>query len=709
MRVRSQFLGQGAELSRVTVPDELKMFAMLVAALSAALLLPVSFGASSMGWTRVSAVVVISLLSALTGSLLVRGNPWFRRQAFAVPVVVVGGYVVLSLLHLTATAALQLDAGGALLVDAIVIAGVLALTRYRQIKAGHVPDLRDVSERRAVWRAYAVDIAMLLVISCIVTLWTREALRSVQEAQTTGILRVWNDFLLQASEIKYLENYSAFAGHSPYLADTAQPFYHRASYALSAVYSWISGDGPLETATYFWTPAGIILLGTGAYAFGAALAGRRCAVLAVLVLFLAPDASMYGLRNGYFAFHWLIQVAPGAGYAMAMALLALALYVVAIRHARFGLVLASAALAALSVFFRVHIAIPAVGMFVVLALVAWQPPKLWHWFTIALLGLIGAVGVVFASEHIALAPHLLTGQKDYLRYIEAVHAATPTAYEGLYATWTVGASEEYKAVLGYALMLLAELGSLLPALLLITLVRIRNGAIAWRVDCIPYVLLCVHGAITFFLPTPGNGDITEWSHRSFVLVYAVILVFETALVADWWFKRKPTSATRGRGNRVIAVILLMIGLMVPWFYGKNIQYGSLRDGPTACATPMPPDTFRIAQYLREHARPGERMLASDADPFAVVVALTGLQAYVSRVELYAKLGGQLGSIAITRWKENAALQNVRTFSELATFGRWSGVRWYLLRQQDMPLWPKALLDRAVYVSGGMYVFDLRAD
>jgi hypothetical protein len=52
---------------------------------------------------------------------------------------------------------------------------------------------------------------------------------------------------------------------------------------------------------------------------------------------------------------------------------------------------------------------------------------------------------------------------------------------------------------------------------------------------------------------------------------------------------------------------------------------------------------------------------------------------------------------------------VRSFHELAAFGRYSGVRWYLLRQQDMPWWPQAVLDRAVYVSGGMRVFDLQAE
>jgi hypothetical protein len=696
-------------LSRVAIPYELKAFAALMAALAMALLLPVWFGAGSAGLLQALAVVVISLLSTLAGSLLASWNPWLKRQALTVPVIVVGGFVALSLLHLTATAALQLDARGALLVDGLVITGLAALTWYRQVKAGHVPDLHDVSEQRAAWRAHVVDIGMLLLISCIVTLWTREALRSVHEAQVTGILRVWNDFLLQASEIKYLENYPAFAGHSPYLADTAQPFYHRASYALSAVYSWISGDGPLETATYFWTPAGIILLGMGAYAFGIALAGRRGAALAVLALFLAPDASMYGLRNGYFAFHWLIQVAPGAGYAMAIALLALGIYVVAAQHARLGFVVAAAAFAGFSVFFRVHVAIPAVGMFAILVLVGWRPAKMWHWFAVALCGLAGAVGAVFASEHIALAPHLLTGQKDYLRYIEAVHAATPTAYERLYAAWTVGASEAYNVWLGYALMLMAELGALLPALILTTLLRVRAGVSSWRIDCIPYVLLCVHAGITFLLPTAANGDITEWSHRSFVLVYAVILVFEAAVLAGWWLNRKAAIAVRWPTRLAVPAALTIAGLMVPWFYGKNIQYGSLRDGPTACATPMSPDMFRTTQYLREHAQPADRMLASDTDPLAVAVALTGLQAYVSRVDLYAKLGGQLGAIAITRWKENAMLRNVRSFHELAAFGRYSGVRWYLLRQQDMPWWPQAVLDRAVYVSGGMRVFDLQAE
>jgi hypothetical protein len=661
--------------------------------LTTALFVPVLLGSHEWALSRLLACAAVAILSVLAGQILIRMVRVPEHASYGGPFVLVGGFSFASLMHLAITATFRVDAGMALVADALLLA-VLAW----------------VVRRRTPWNIEAIrfswlDLWVLLGVSLVVTVWTREALGAVREAQSTGIFRVWNDFLLQATEIQYLQHYGTFAGQSPYLAGTTQPFYHRASYALSALYGWISRDDPLQTATYFWLPAGVILLGTSAYGLGTAIGGRAAGLIVVAALLLLPDASMYGLRNGYFAFHWLMQVAPGSGYAVALVLVALALYVSSIRSGRSGLLIWAFALAGVSALFRVHIALPAIAMFVVLGYAAWLPSHPRYRLAVLLGMLIVAAVVVVGSEHIALAPHLLSGQRDGVVYVDAVHLAVPTAYEGFYPTFVVGYDDLQKMLVGYPLLLLAELGAFLFVLPLLTLLRWRAGVSSWQIDCVPYVLLVIHACITFLLPTPANGDITEWSHRSFVLVYAVVVVLSMAWIVELYDRSVLDPAVKKR-VAFLLVPLALTGLVTPWNFGKNAQYGSLRDGPSACATPISHDLFEATRFIRDHARPGDRVQASDSDPIALIVSLTGLQAYVSRLPLYEKIGASQGQLANSRAHANQALVGARDYADLVAFGQKSGVRWYVLNTPDMPMWPPSLLERAAFASGKLRVFDL---
>jgi hypothetical protein len=700
--IQNQVFGKTI-FSKTDLPETL----LLCFGFALALLIPIVVGAGSLSPLRMAAVCLISVASVFFGRALGLILQLPKKSGFTAAFEIVAGFSALSLLHLSVTAIINLSAGVAILVDAMILLGFCGMAE-RRVTPEKASCVSQFQRSTHAFRSTMIDVAVLLMISIFVTVWAREALTSVSSAEVTGVFRVWSDFLLQAAEIKYLEDYPSFAGHSIYLADTHQALYHRASYALSAIYSWMTKDPELETSTYFWMPTGIILLGLGVYGLGTALAGRIAGCISVMALFMLPDASMYWFKNGYFAFHWLIQVAPGAGYALALVLVSLAVYVLGVASSRFQLMLVAAFLTLISAAFRVHIAIPAIMLFVCLLLLRWQPAKSWH-RSAAILAmlLIGVVAMVF-MESVTFAPHLLTGQRDGLRYIDAVHAATPTAYEGFYAKSTAGASDIWKGILGYALILPAQYGAILPALLVLIFLRIRSSTVIWAVDIIPFLLLAVHCAITFLLPTPSNGDITEWSHRSFVLLYAVLLIF----MVTWMWPMASDAYLRGRkfsGLQIVGVLVVFcVGMIVPWKYGKKVQEGSLRDGPTACATVISGDMFKMSRYVREHAHAGDRMLMSNGDPLALGVALTGLQAYVSRVQLFQRIGGDVAKVAVSRSTENRRLSDITNFEDLSAFGRKAGVRWYILQPGDMPGWSRELLDRAVFVSGNLRVFDLQS-
>ncbi len=556
------------------------------------------------------------------------------------------------------------------------------------------------------WRSTLIDCSIIVLLGLLTTLWTREALGSVTEAKQTGIFRVWNDFLLQAAEIQYQINYPSFNGESLYLSGLPQAFYHRASYSLTALFAWVSETPPLEAATYFWLPASLVMMGLGAYSLGSVLGGRLVGIVSMLALFLLPDASMYGLKNGYFAFYWLIMVAPGAGYAMALSFLALALYVVGRFQDDYRLVVIGAGVALLSVAFRIHIAIPVVGLYVVLVVATAQMPLPWRRYHLVGAVVAAFLGFALVCESIALAPHFFTGRIDGLLYIEAVHFATPTAYEGVFKALGESLHRGVRDLLvGYPLMLAAQYGLVLPALLASSL-YLKNLRLRAHLLGVSAGLLIVHAVITFFIPTPITGDITEWSHRSFVLIYAVLVIYTVVGISATPLFSSMSAKLLKRRNLATGLgsFLPVVGLLIPWVYGKDVQYGSLRDGPTACATPISSGMFAAAEFIKIKSSPKDKILASNGDPDAALVALTGLQAYVSRGMLYQKMSATR-ALAQARVTNLIKLRKTEDYQQLAEFGKSAGVRWFVVSLDDMPQ-TATFIQYAVFVNGKTAVFDL---
>ena len=689
------FAFQGGQLSQI---------AALSLSLFAALIVPVCYGAHRISGGPTLAVLIIAILTLVFGKSLGYVLRIPQVVGFQNAAEIVLGFSALSLVHLFATVLFNFGAGSAFVCDLFVVAAaVLAVSKGHRGKSLSTAS----ADLGATWRSTLIDCSVIVLLGLLTTLWTREALGSVAEAKQTGIFRVWNDFLLQAAEIQYQINYPYFNGESPYLSGLPQAFYHRASYSLAALFAWVSETPPLEAATYFWLPAGLVMMGLGAYSLGSVLGGRLVGILTVLALFLLPDASMYGLKNGYFAFYWLITVAPGAGYAMALSFLALALYVSGRFNDEYRLVAIGAGVALLSAAFRIHIAIPAVALYVVLVVATARLPHPWRRYHLVGAVLIAFLGIALVFESIALAPHFFSGRTDGLRYIEAVHFAAPTAYEGVFQALGESLNPGMRGVfVGYPLMLAAQYGLVLPALLVSSLflndLRLRAHLLGVAAG-----LLAVHAAITFFIPTPGNGDITEWSHRSFVLIYGVLVIYTVVgISATPLFDSSRLKFHKHRNLNIGMVSFLsVLGLLIPWFYGKNIQYGSLRDGPTACATPISPDMFSAAEFIKLKSGPSDKILASNGDPDAALVALTGLQAYVSRGLLYQKMG-TTSALAQARIISLIKLRKAGDFQQLAEFGKASGVRWFVVSTDDMPQTAAMLIQNAAFVSGKTAVFDL---
>ena len=666
---------------------------LLAIAFAIALLMAPAYGRTVVGIAPVAAALLIAALSLLYGRALGRllrlPAAASHRSAFEL----VAGFGGVSLVHLTATAALNLTALAALPVDLVCGAALFAGTVVPR-----PPGVTRPAARRS--GAIAIDVCVILACGALVAFWTRETTLSIPDAERTGVFRAWQDFFLHASEITYLRDYPAFDRHAQYLAGAPQPLYHRASYAMSGLYSSVSGVPSLETATTFWMPTGLLLCALATYGYGCALGGGLAGLAGVTAVFLFPDPSTYALKNQFLGFSWLMQVSPGSGYAVALTLLALIVIATADRWPdRWGFAVAAALVGAAAAF-RVHIAGLAGGMLVLLICFTWRPALTRRRIAIIFAALLAAAGVVALMESVALAPHFLTGHSHPLLFLQLVHgmADAPTTY----STWTNGRSTVETFVIGYVMLLVSACGLAIPALVVVWLGDMLGKA-GRRVLLFPIALVLTQIAIILIVPTAASGDLSDLGHRPFVLIYAVAAASVGAaggrLLAGW--------STRTYGDELPGLVVLagimMAGSLVPLKMGPHLQQ---RYGQHLALIPVRVEDFEAGRFVRRHSMPGEYLLAADDDPLAFFVGVTERTAWLSRRDLYQHIGGTTGALAEERAAAHDALAPL-TFEQLKSFGQSHGVRWYVANTPASQLWPAAVTSRCAYCGRVIQVYDLR--
>jgi hypothetical protein len=670
-----------------------------------ALLIPIALGNSGITWTHICSVFSISLLSVLVGCQIAYKLGINKLVGFTAAFEIVIGFSVLSLLELILILIFKLSAIQAFSVAALLI-GILSLVNIKLFLPGKEDQLKGNL------KFVALDIGVLIFISLLTTLWCRELIMSVPEAKITGVFHAWPDIFLHATQIVSLQSYSVLTNQSFYLAGVEQPLYHVASYAISAFYASINNEPVLNVTTYFWVPVGIILMGIGVYGLGCALAGRMAGFFATAAIFLLPDASMYGLKIGYFGFHWLMQISPGSGYAMALVLIALAMYVRGMQEGKFGLVLWSLPIVLSSAIFRVQIAAPAAIMFVILTMIAWQPAKKWHRRVGLMIFITTLISTIILFESIELAPHFLSGNYTASIFFDAIHDKVTTSS---YGAGIVGGMYKYLIshspmllnwIIGYVVFLVAALGLIFPIMLIWSIKKLRSRK-EWQINSIPAVLFLSCFMIIVFLPVPADGDFSNFGHRQFVLLYAVyltILVSWITLGCKQLFLKYHLS--NGVGFAIVFSFLLL-GVSVPWAKGQGIQQP--HDwAHNITITPISANLFKVTKYIREQSSIDDVVLNSDPDHFAAVVSLTERRAFMSRDVFYNNYKEESGKIFRRRALELERLKSIKSFVALCTFAAKYNIKWFLKYPNDMPNWPQNLLNSSAYDSGGFRVYNLQA-
>lgn len=528
------------------------------------------------------------------------------------------------------------------------------------------------------------EMAGLALCGLVTVMWCREIAQAPARLVRDNVLWAWIDYFVHGSIITQFGDPLAVRG-SVFLADVLPLLYHYATYMLPAALAGLLGEPGLPLATSFWLPMGVLTMCAGAYGLGAGLAGPAGGLASVAALALVPDASTYGLRNGFLSFHFHLVVTPGAGYVIGVFLASAALLARWAPGASPRPLLASAALALGALWFRVHVF--AVGFPAWLATAGLATPA------VRARARLFAGGAVLAFVLFVLAFYAATDSDFALPvFLDVLHdRQEPTAYDGIYWALLTQHGDLVAALAGIPLVYLACLGALVVLYPLALWLAHRAGGLQ-RIDVFPAFLLAAYLAMMLTAPIDKHRDSTEFTVRPFVLVYAAVAVWTACLLcrafALRWPQRAPHAWRTLFGASLLGVALAWPGtpaMGLPkfdwgWqFYPQRIDAGLTQAG----------------RYLREHGRPGQvfavrglELKWAPTDPAVQLISLSGMPAYLSYTSAHAIESPSRGKIALERYAGLARLEHAPSAAAALDELRALGIDWYVVIGWSGPPWDR---------------------
>jgi hypothetical protein len=526
-----------------------------------------------------------------------------------------------------------------------------------------------------LWRA-PVDKGELVGIAlcgAVTLLWCHYSASAPATLARLGVLPVWVDYMIDGTVISSLGDPLAQGAQSIELAGFPRAFYHSASYLLPAAFAQPFDLPGLPLATSVWLPLGFFTMCAGAHVFGSALAGSAGGLAAVAALALLPDAGDYGLRNALFGFDLHVLTRANAAYGVGIALVSFVLLQRWCEERRPQLLAASVALALGLVVIRAHLfllAAPCVLAGAVMATAQFRRHRL-----IYLAGGLALLAAVYLS---------LDGPRALRAFLVSVHDQPGTAYAGWYESLLQRHGERVAIPLGVLLVFPAFLGVFVLLYPVAVWLRHRSA-----LDTIPLLLIAGYAALLLLAPIPANGDPTEFTHRPFALVYAVVSAWTVAVLTERIRFRWLVAAS------VAGLVALWPGSGL-WSEGPKASWGW-----NYYARALTPGLAQAAGFLRKEGKPGDQFAVTPlprgwapieqpgwvpTDAAVELAALSGMPAYLARPYLPILEGGERRWVAEERFAALEAIE--REVQPQAALGRLAalGIRWYVVVGEHGPLW-----------------------
>jgi hypothetical protein len=578
--------------------------------------------------------------------------------------------------------------------------GAFAIWSVLVLAASLVWRPRAAAPAVAGGRLTAVELAGMALCGAATVLWCRDIAAAPSFLAQDRVLMAWVDYFIHGGVIAQFGDARAFLRGGIFLADYPPLPYHYASYMLPAALAGALDLPGLPAATSIWLPLGFLTLCLGAYALGSMLGGPAGGVAAVAVLTALPDASNYGLRNGFLSFHWHLLALPGSGQAAGVLFLSVLLLQRWTEAGSRRALCASLCLAAGAVLFRVHffaLAFPAVAVVAALST---------RWVRAHLLAAVVSAIVAFAL--FVAGFYLATEAAPALEmFLNEIHnRQEPTAYTWFY--WNL--VDDYSPLLavpaGMLLVFVACLGALIVLYPLSALVARRSGA--WRaIDRFPPALLGSYVVLMITAPMV-HWDATELTIRPFVLLYAVLAVWTAARLAGALAALRPRAAWPGM-LALAALALLLIWphagrLGQPRFYWGWMFY------PHTVHRGVP----EAAAFLRRNSLPGDLLAVRGltregwdlTDVGIELASLSGTPAYLAYLKAHTGDPGERHRVALQRYRALQEVEAADSQAQAAARLRDLGVQWYVTAGEKGPRWDPQRRG-AAFVSGEIAVYSAR--
>jgi hypothetical protein len=641
------------------------------------------------GWvsllSAVAAMAVLALVVVSAGFTVLRLANVHDLPATAAWVV---GVFSSALATYLLVESLAINAAAGFTIWALCVTAAAVLARRRVLPA-------------ATLRPAATDVMALVLCGAATFMWCRDIAETPQLLAREGMLDAWIDHYIHGGVISQFGDPRAIGRGSMDMADFPKPFYHYASYLLPAVFAAPLELPGLPLSTSVWLPIGFFTMCCGAYALGAVLGGRVGGVAALAALTLLPDASNYGLRNGFFSFHWNVLSLPGALYAIGVYATAVALLHRWSGSGPWRRLLLSAALAVGTGVVRVHLfalGLPAWLMAVVSQGRLARKRKL----LVLAAAMVGFASFVFGF-------YALTDSAPALElFVANVHTLhEPTAYRGWYAELLEHWGRAVAVPVGLLAVFAAALGGFAVVYPIALILTVRRRGLA-AIDLVPVALVVWYTLLLITAPISGHGDSTELTHRPFVLLYAVIAVWSAAALTDW-----AASRLRSFEQHLLKTALSasVVAALLVWPLAGALARPKFLWGWHHLTRKVDAGLLESAAFLRRSSRPGDTFAVADprlgwvaTDAATQLQSLTGLPAYLARPFTHISRGHAREAEALRRY---AFLASVGAEADLdGALNRLRGlrIRWYVRIGNAGPSWD---LDRrhAAFVHGMVAVYS----
>lgn len=535
------------------------------------------------------------------------------------------------------------------------------------------------------------------------TLWARGLLQPPQAIGDDVLFRHWLDYFDHASfTSQFLSAEHLWRFGNKELSHMPTPLYHYGSYLFPAGLAACGGLGAYDAVVAFWTPFGTFLVGLAAFSLAAAWAGRTGGTLAVIAVLALPDASSYGLRNGWFGYHWLQQIGSAGMYGVASATAALLFLLAARRNRAWTSLAAAFAFGCGTFLFKAQVCVVVAPL-----LAAWFVlchPRFAPWRRgVLLLALVAlALGGIVAANHLHLGPRIEASREFFRNYGGFVAAQSAPGFLRWAVEGGTGGTIRDVAIVG--LVVLATFGALAGVLPLLSVWAWRRGKLQ-AADLVPWLAVAV-----YVLVLVGLNDGTIWVHpwellhRPFVWTYFVVLTWCAGKSCVLFGDTRPG---RWLLDPWMLTVCGSLALLVPWSQGLQVQEGPAFLRERCCNGRFPRGLVDCGRHVARHGSRSDVVQDSRCDACLVFGSLAERRSYLARPDLWRKARDRAVPPEIDRRATLVEQLNVAPTAErIRALADATGIRWYLVHPDDRVAWPDDVVDAPAFTSGGFAVYDL---